>query len=245
MIRLAKAFVFFVIFAGGGAGVALSAEVDFGSLTPSPGGCSTSGSDPGAVCASTQSFSAIGDIFTATGFNNPFAPGDGALTLKSSATNTFAESGLGENVTGPGTPCTIADCGIDHLRGVAVAASGNPINDAIIGSFDPGSEAFNFFTGSSIASLSFFDTFGLGGASCTGPVAGTCLITGFGDAAVIAVEMNTPGSILITAVSATPSTTVPEPSTWAMMLLGFAGLGYAGFRRCVAMRRKSVSLVNV
>jgi hypothetical protein len=25
--------------------------------------------------------------------------------------------------------------------------------------------------------------------------------------------------------------TVPEPSTWAMMLLGFAGLGYACYRR--------------
>ena len=24
---------------------------------------------------------------------------------------------------------------------------------------------------------------------------------------------------------------VPEPATWAMMLLGFAGLGYAGYRR--------------
>ena len=24
---------------------------------------------------------------------------------------------------------------------------------------------------------------------------------------------------------------VPEPSTWAMMLIGFAGLGYAGFRQ--------------
>ena len=24
---------------------------------------------------------------------------------------------------------------------------------------------------------------------------------------------------------------VPEPSTWAMMLLGFAGFGYAGYRR--------------
>lgn len=24
---------------------------------------------------------------------------------------------------------------------------------------------------------------------------------------------------------------VPEPSTWAMMLVGFAGLGYAGYRR--------------
>ena len=30
---------------------------------------------------------------------------------------------------------------------------------------------------------------------------------------------------------------VPEPSTWAMMLLGFAGLGYAGFRS----RKTSVS----
>jgi hypothetical protein len=25
--------------------------------------------------------------------------------------------------------------------------------------------------------------------------------------------------------------TVPEPSTWVMMLLGFAGLGYVGYRR--------------
>jgi hypothetical protein len=24
---------------------------------------------------------------------------------------------------------------------------------------------------------------------------------------------------------------VPEPSTWAMLLIGFAGIGYAGFRR--------------
>jgi hypothetical protein len=27
------------------------------------------------------------------------------------------------------------------------------------------------------------------------------------------------------------STSVPEPSTWAMMLLGFAGLGFAGYRK--------------
>ena len=24
---------------------------------------------------------------------------------------------------------------------------------------------------------------------------------------------------------------VPEPATWAMMMLGFAGIGYAGLRR--------------
>ena len=35
--------------------------------------------------------------------------------------------------------------------------------------------------------------------------------------------------VTTTITSITPS--VPEPSTWAMMLLGFAGLGYAGFKR--------------
>ena len=37
-------------------------------------------------------------------------------------------------------------------------------------------------------------------------------------------------------VSSTPA--VPEPSTWAMMLLGFTGLGFAGYRRS----RKAVSI---
>ncbi|MGA9847413.1 MAG: PEP-CTERM sorting domain-containing protein, partial [Roseiarcus sp.] len=32
-------------------------------------------------------------------------------------------------------------------------------------------------------------------------------------------------------------TAVPEPSTWAMLLLGFAGVGCAGYRR--AMRRRA------
>jgi hypothetical protein len=32
-------------------------------------------------------------------------------------------------------------------------------------------------------------------------------------------------------LGAVPTTTAPEPSTWAMMLVGFAGLGFLGFRR--------------
>jgi hypothetical protein len=37
--------------------------------------------------------------------------------------------------------------------------------------------------------------------------------------------------------SSTPLTpAVPEPSTWAMMLIGFAGLGYAAARRKGAVR---------
>jgi hypothetical protein len=34
------------------------------------------------------------------------------------------------------------------------------------------------------------------------------------------------------------SAPVPEPSTWAMMLIGFAGLGFAGYR---ASRRESAA----
>jgi hypothetical protein len=37
-----------------------------------------------------------------------------------------------------------------------------------------------------------------------------------------------------------PPLSAPEPSTWAMMLLGFAGLGLAGYRAS----RKSIALVN-
>ncbi len=32
---------------------------------------------------------------------------------------------------------------------------------------------------------------------------------------------------------------VPEPSTWAMMLIGFAGLGFAGYRRAKRAARRS------
>jgi hypothetical protein len=65
-------------------------------------------------------------------------------------------------------------------------------------------------------------------SSCTGPVAGTCLIT-FPDAPVIGIQTDS-GSVLLTAVSATAGA-VPEPSTWAMLMLGFAGLGFVAYRK--------------
>ncbi len=58
------------------------------------------------------------------------------------------------------------------------------------------------------------------------------LATGTGSAAL-------PPFALLDGVSVM-STGVPEPSTWAMMLLGFAGLGYAGFR---GRRRTAISIV--
>jgi PEP-CTERM motif len=46
-----------------------------------------------------------------------------------------------------------------------------------------------------------------------------------------------PPFALIADISVTGS--VPEPSTWGMMALGFAGLGYAGYR---ARRRTSAAI---
>jgi len=42
------------------------------------------------------------------------------------------------------------------------------------------------------------------------------------------------GSLTLTPYSITASdqvTAVPRPSTWAMLLIGFAGIGFAGYRR--------------
>jgi hypothetical protein len=38
------------------------------------------------------------------------------------------------------------------------------------------------------------------------------------------------------------SSTIPEPSTWAMMLLGFTGLGYASMRRSYGLARGRIGL---
>ncbi len=37
------------------------------------------------------------------------------------------------------------------------------------------------------------------------------------------------------------ATTAPEPATWAMMLIGFAGLGYAGYRRSQRARLEALA----
>jgi hypothetical protein len=66
-------------------------------------------------------------------------------------------------------------------------------------------------TSCSNATLSLSPTLALsGGASCSG--AGTC------------------GAFVIEADIAFVPTAVPEPSTWAMMVVGFVGLGLAGLR---------------
>jgi hypothetical protein len=48
------------------------------------------------------------------------------------------------------------------------------------------------------------------------------------------------GTVTYTFTPAVPN--IPEPSTWAMMLVGFAGLGYAALRRKGAVPAISASV---
>jgi hypothetical protein len=78
------------------------------------------------------------------------------------------------------------------------------------------------------------DTFGAAGGSTlftvTSPIP---FDTPFSVTEEIAI---TPGSANGNDLSTVSITTIPETSTWAMMTLGFAGLGYAAFRRSAKSR---------
>lgn len=67
-------------------------------------------------------------------------------------------------------------------------------------------------------------SFGFGSVGITGVSAGSCSfdIGLFADGVLLAVESDT---ITVS------GSTVPEPSTWATMLIGFAALGYMGYRK--------------
>ena len=51
------------------------------------------------------------------------------------------------------------------------------------------------------------------------------------DPGVLVPGTNPMDLLLNVTVSGGPPPTIPEPSTWAMMAIGFAGLGFAGWRK--------------
>jgi hypothetical protein len=102
----------------------------------------------------------------------------------------------------------------------------NVNSGTVIGEFTAGAALFN-------------DVFGLAtdAAGTTYAVAGTEIYTVNLSNAVLTPVLNYGGQFLGAANGTAfiqenvPPGTVPEPSTWAMMLLGFAGLAFAGMRR--------------
>jgi hypothetical protein len=62
----------------------------------------------------------------------------------------------------------------------------------------------------------------------------TASVVGTGSDVLQFISANDPGWTYVDNVSLTSG--VPEPATWAMMMLGFAGLGFAGYRRATSAR---------
>ena len=135
--------------------------------------------------------------------------------------------------------------------------SGGEITQHYNGTFSITSGANNFLSGT------FADAvFGAGGAltlsasnpsptqsvSFTSNVIAPDLISAFNRAASLSFTDVSPSAAIVLGtlrsfhsdVSGDFSSSVPEPSTWAMMLLGFAGLGYVGFRK--ARARSAISI---
>jgi hypothetical protein len=135
--------------------------------------------------------------------------------------------------------------------------SGGEITQRYNGTFSITSGATNFLSGT------FSDAvFGSGGAltlsasnpsptqsvSFTSNVIAPDLIAAFDRAMSLSFTDVSPSAAIVLGtlrsfhsdVSGNFSSTVPEPSTWAMMLLGFAGLGYVGFRK--ARARSAISI---
>jgi hypothetical protein len=73
------------------------------------------------------------------------------------------------------------------------------------------------------------DTFANGGFSTS--LVGDTLTLSYGPDCVLGSGCTNWGHSMTAAWSFSGSGAVPESSTWAMMALGFAGLGYVGFRR--------------
>jgi fibro-slime domain-containing protein len=81
--------------------------------------------------------------------------------------------------------------------------------------------------------------FQLGGIHGAGTTTSYSVLPGNYEMEVYYADRHTVAAYLDLSISGDYTTDVPEASTWAMMLAGFAGLGFAGFRRGV--RRDAIA----
>jgi PEP-CTERM motif len=231
------------------AGISTSSGL-FDSVAPrsvSYGACIT-GADSGTTCSAFAAASPSGDDSVGGGATNfggtgststadfPFmvvgpvgADGLVPLVIAGNATSSVSESG------GPAGTEAYSIVQVYNPSGVAVVnfSSCAQLNENINCSLASGQgsflQTFEIQANAYFASLEF---------QAGGSAAGGSLSTGFYSAEadpVMYIEPSflaaNPGYSLVFGPGYQPATTIPEPSTWAMLIVGFMGLGFAGWRR--------------
>ena len=247
-----------LVVGGSAAARAAATEVAFGDIIPSSGltgttsPCSLGSGNPGYVCNNGQTFSGGGDVFTANGYSGnlggtvtataltwkPDSPTSPPAGFPTSPNNSFGESGLGENATGPTAACTDSTCEANNGTSVlvSVTSGSNPIVDVIIGSVQANEEQFNLFGATSLdgtlteISYNSNTTFNSGNCQNYSTADATCTFDLTGDnfleigLSEVVSEGTGPSDALITAVS------VPAPPIGhgLLVVLAVGGLLFGG-----------------
>jgi hypothetical protein len=212
----------------------------------------SSGTCPGGVCGTVT---VVGDTTSSLAFTVDLATGVSfhANHSGSSGTGTFFYFDVTD---GGGSPITVT---LDGTTSGAIGGKTWSYNSPVGGDIKPGTGNFPGTDNFSVTCTNATSgkicgsplEFTVSGGSVANPlVIGAPLGGGLftGDTIAFVADLSISGSCGDKTCAAgtglvgsgpgisTRTSTVPEPSTWAMMLIGFAGLGYAGYRKASAPR---------
>lgn len=212
----------------------------------------SSGTCPGGVCGTV---SVVGDTTSSLTYTIDLATGVSfhANHTGSSGTGTFFYFDVTD---GGGNPITVA---LDGTTSGTIGGKTWSYNAPVSGNIKPGTGNFPGTDDFSVTCTNATSgkicgsplEFTVSGGSVANPLVIGALLGGglfTGDTIAFVADLSISGSCGVQACTAgtglvgsgpgisTRMSTVPEPSTWAMMLIGFVGLGYAGYRKASAGR---------
>jgi hypothetical protein len=169
---------------------------------------------PGHAVLNTQTFTTGGITISAGGFTGPIALSSGSANTALFLKNTGGdELGLGL-VDDPTGEHELSGTNIIQINFTAARTAGVTGFDFMMDSSTP-PDAWAVFGSNSATTL--------GTSVATGTDELVHTLTGANGAFAFYNFEATAGNVLVASVSGA----VPEPATWAMMLIGFAGLGFA------------------